>query len=291
MRQIAVTFAKLLKTQKCRSANKLHPSVQPNTATIAKMRKFSNCRLHLKAVPGMIKLITFDLDNTLWEIDPVIVKADHAMREWIEQQVPEAVARLEREAFKTLRQRVVSENPDIAHKPTYLRKKMLYQLFRDTSLSHEQAEHMSAQAFEVFFHHRNQVQLFHDGEAMLQELSRDYRLIALTNGNAHLDRVGIGQYFVAHFNADRVARPKPHADMFLAALEFAGVAPQECVHIGDHPHEDVDAAAALGFHTIWFRSDYAAPPPDDFQPQHTVTRLAQIPATIRAINAALTQSP
>jgi len=236
----------------------------------------------------MIKLITFDLDNTLWEIDPVIVKADHAMREWIEQQVPAAVARLERSAFLELRKQVVSESPDIAHKPTFLRKKMLHRLFLDANLSHNQATHMSEQAFEVFFHHRNQVQLFHDGEDMLKELCRDYRLIALTNGNAHLERIGISQYFVAHFNADTVAKPKPHADMFLAALDFAGVQPQECVHIGDHPHEDVDAAAALGFHTIWFKSDYAATPPDDFQPAHTVTRLAQIPATIRAINQTLT---
>ncbi len=232
----------------------------------------------------MIKLITFDLDNTLWEIDPVIVKADHAMREWIEQQVPAAVAHLERSAMKDLRQRTVSEFPELAHKPTGLRRKMLYRAFRDASLSHEQAEHMSAQAFDVFFHHRNQVQLFHDGEAVLQALSRDYRLIALTNGNAHLERIGIARYFVAHFNADNVPRPKPHADMFQAALDFAGVQPQECVHIGDHPHEDIDAAAALGFHTIWFKSHYAPPPPDDFRPEHTVTALAQIPPLIRALD-------
>jgi len=231
----------------------------------------------------MIKLITFDLDNTLWEIDPVIVKADHAMREWIEQQVPEAIAHLGREAFKSLRQRVVTDFPDIAYKPTFLRKKMLYCAFRDAQLSHDQAEQMSEQAFDIFFHHRNQVELFHDGEAMLQELSGQYQLIALTNGNAHLEKIGISQYFIAHFNADNVPRPKPHADMFLAALEFGGVRPHECVHIGDHPHEDIDAAAALGCHTIWFKSDYAPPPPADFQPIHTVTRLSQIPATIQAI--------
>lgn len=233
----------------------------------------------------MIKLVTFDLDNTLWEIDPVIVRADHAMREWIGLQVPEALALLEREAFKSLRQRAVTTFPDIAFKPTYLRKKMLYLAFRDAALAHDQAEQLAEQAFEVFFHHRNQVQLFHDGEDMLKELNRDYRLIALTNGNAHLERIGISQYFVAHFNADTVARPKPHADMFLAALDFAGVKPQECVHIGDHPHEDIDAALALGCHAIWFKSDYTPQPPADFQPVWTVTRLSQIPATIRSIAA------
>lgn len=230
----------------------------------------------------MIKLITFDLDNTLWEIDPVIVKADHAMRNWIEQHVPEAVAQLELQQFKTLRQRVVEEHPDIAHKPTFLRKKMLYRMFRAAALEHDQAEHMSEQAFEVFFHHRNQVTLFHEAEALLQQLSQRYPLIALTNGNADLQRVGIGQYFRAHFNADKVPNPKPFPDMFEAALAFAGVKAHEAVHIGDHPDEDVAAAAALGFHTIWFNPPYHPERPA-FTPRYHTRQLREIPALLAQI--------
>ncbi len=39
--------------------------------------------------------------------------------------------------------------------------------------------------------------------------------------------------------------------MYLAALAAAGVAPEEAIHIGDHPEQDVAAAAALGMKTIW----------------------------------------
>lgn len=234
----------------------------------------------------MIKLITFDLDNTLWEIDPVIARADHAMQRWIEAQVPEAVALLQQGLFRQLRRDVVNDHPDIAHKPTFLRKKILHRLFLEARQPAERAAALAEQAFEVFHHHRNQVQLFHDGEALLQILSRDVPLIALSNGNAHLERIGIQHYFVAHFSADQVARPKPHPDLFQAALDFARVEPRECIHIGDHPREDIEAAAALGFHTIWFQSDYAPPPPPDFRPRHTVTRLAQIPALVRTLQAA-----
>lgn len=230
----------------------------------------------------MIRLITFDLDNTLWEIDPVIVKADHAMRNWIEQNVPQAVAQLELQQFKTLRQRIVELHPDIAYKPTFLRRKMLYQLFRDVALEHDHAEHMSEQAFDVFFHHRNQVTLFHEAEDLLRQLSQRYMLIALTNGNADLQRIGIDGYFQAHFNADKVANPKPFPDMFEAALEFAGVAPHEAVHIGDHPDEDVAAAAALGFHTIWFNPPYHPERPE-FQPRFQTRQLRDIPALLQQI--------
>ena len=230
----------------------------------------------------MISVITFDLDNTLWEIDPVIVRANRAMTEWIAAQLPEAVARLELKPFMALRDRVAAEHPHIAGKPTFLRKKMLYEVFRDLELEHEHAERMSEQAFEVFYHHRNQVTLFHDAEELLHNLSRRYTLIALTNGNADLERIGIDRYFAAHFNADKVARPKPYADMFQAALDFAGVKPEQCIHIGDHPDEDVAAAAALGFHTIWFQPPYAKPRPG-FEPAYHATELKQIPDMIRDI--------
>ena len=34
-----------------------------------------------------IKLITFDLDDTFWDIKPVIIKAEKETREWIHNQV------------------------------------------------------------------------------------------------------------------------------------------------------------------------------------------------------------
>ncbi len=236
----------------------------------------------------MIKLITFDLDNTLWEIDPVIVKADHAMRQWVADNVPEAVAQLEWQQFKSLRERVLNHYPDVAGKPTFLRKKMLYQAFRDVELRHDQAEHLSEQAFEVFYHQRNQVVLFHTAEDLLKTLSQRYQLIALTNGNANLERIGIAHYFTAHFNADNVARPKPFPDMFQAALAHAGVEAQQAIHIGDHPDEDVAAAAALGFHTIWFNPPYHEERPT-FQPQYQTRDLRDIPALIACIEAATAQ--
>ena len=37
----------------------------------------------------MIKLLTFDLDNTLWSVDPIIARAENAMMEWIYKNHPE----------------------------------------------------------------------------------------------------------------------------------------------------------------------------------------------------------
>lgn len=230
----------------------------------------------------MIKLVTFDLDNTLWEIDPVIARANQAIRDWMARQHPRALIHLDAQPFKSLRQQVVDAHPDIAHKPTFLRKQMLYQVFRASALDHAAALHAAGQAFDVFFQHRNEVILLQDAEALLQQLSRRHVLVALSNGNADLQRIGISQYFQAHFNADQMARPKPFPDMFEAALAQAGVQPHEAVHVGDHPDEDVAAAEALGFHTIWFNPPWHPERPD-FHPRWHTRHLHEIPALLEQI--------
>ena len=30
-------------------------------------------------------LISFDLDNTLWDVDPALVRAEHAMEKWFDE--------------------------------------------------------------------------------------------------------------------------------------------------------------------------------------------------------------
>ncbi|MBA53481.1 MAG: HAD family hydrolase [Pseudomonadales bacterium] len=203
----------------------------------------------------MIKLLTFDLDNTLWEIDPVIIEAEKAMRAWVAEHVPEAVAHLEMDQLKQTYKQILQEHPDVAHHPTNFRKKLLYRVFTNASLAHDHAHEMSEQAFAVFYRGRNQITLFHEAEGILETLSQRFPLIALTNGNANLEMIGIDRYFKAHFSSETEGKAKPHHAMFKRALEFMGIAANEAIHIGDNPKEDVEAAKALGYYTIWFNEN------------------------------------
>lgn len=208
----------------------------------------------------MIKLITFDLDNTLWEIDPVIIEAEKAMRNWVREHVPEAVALLEMDQLKGTYKRILEHSPEIRHHPTNMRKKILYDVFSRAQLEHNHALEMTEKAFAVFYKGRNQITLFHQAEKILQSLSKQYPLIALTNGNANLEMIGIERYFQAHFSSETEGHSKPHRAMFHRALNTMGVKPEQTIHIGDHPQEDIEAARTLGFHTIWFNQDQRLPP-------------------------------
>jgi FMN phosphatase YigB (HAD superfamily) len=55
-----------------------------------------------------------------------------------------------------------------------------------------------------------------------------------------------------YFFSDEVGIPKPHAPMFLAALEATGAEPPEAVHIGDLRRTDVAGARAAGMAAVRF---------------------------------------
>lgn len=203
----------------------------------------------------MIKLITFDLDNTLWDINPVIIAAEKRLRNWVAEQVPEAVAHLEMDQLKQVYKKIREEHPELLHHPTNFRKKILHTVFSRVQTNPEPAASLTEKAFQVFYEGRNQITLFHQAEAILKNLSQRYPLIALSNGNANLTMIGIDQYFKAHFSSETEGKAKPHKAMFERALAFSQIEAHQAIHIGDHPIEDVEAASKLGFSTIWFNQN------------------------------------
>jgi putative hydrolase of the HAD superfamily len=198
-----------------------------------------------------IKLITFDLDNTLWHTDPVIIRAEKILWAWIQTHCPAASKRFDPKSLQALKVKVAQNKPELRHKLSQLRLEFLYQVFIACDLSDVQARLLAEQAFSEFLQARNQITLFPGALDLLQALQADYQVIALSNGNSDLKIIGLDHLFKAHFHAENVAQPKPHADMFRAALEFSGIEAGDSLHIGDHPEQDVYAAQQLGFNTVW----------------------------------------
>jgi len=55
-----------------------------------------------------ISLLTLDLDNTLWDVESIIVKADEDMHVWLGQHYPASQA-LGVSGFQAIRQQVIAE--------------------------------------------------------------------------------------------------------------------------------------------------------------------------------------
>ena len=225
----------------------------------------------------MIELVTFDLDNTLWETDNTIRRAEADMRERLNRRVPGFSEGFDFHATRALREQVIADTPEIAHDVSLLRKEILFRAVRQCGCGEDDARTYAAEAFEVFLRGRHRVSYLDGALDTLSTLARSYTLGALTNGNADFMRLGLDRYFSFGFTAADVGASKPHRAMFDAALARTGISADAAVHIGDHPIDDVQGARDVGMHTIWFNPDGAS---DPVGASAQVGRLQEIPQAI-----------
>lgn len=203
----------------------------------------------------MIKCVTFDLDDTLWETAPVIRQANRELWCWLERNAP-AFTRLhslsDLAEGSPMRRQLLAQQPEIAHSMTLVRLALLRQGCLNAGYREEQAETLAQEAFEVFIRARHRVEPFAPVPEMLAQLRAEGYLIgALSNGNADVSCTPLGELFDFQFNADTVGTAKPHPGMFERALEHARLQPEQLVHVGDHPVNDVQAARQVGIWTVW----------------------------------------
>lgn len=232
-----------------------------------------------------IHLITFDLDNTLWDVHSVIVNAEAVMRTWLAERVPEYTTRLDAEEIARIRQTAIADNPALAHDVSAMRKAVLQRAIVSCGYPDKQARELGNQAFEVFFEARQQVSFFPGALTVLEALAGEFRLGALTNGNADIGRVGLNEYFSFAFSSADVGVSKPAPDMFHAALAHAGVGAADTIHIGDNLVDDIAGAAQLGIHTIWTNHADDTLENASHEPSAIVGRLEELPAAVEVIRS------
>ena len=100
-------------------------------------------------------------------------------------------------------------------------------------------------------HERNDVEVFPEVRPTLAALHDNYRVIAVTNGNANLNRIGIEHLFHQVISASVIGAAKPARHIFDAAVKAGGAGAEQTLHVGDHPEIDVVGARDAGLKTIW----------------------------------------
>jgi FMN hydrolase / 5-amino-6-(5-phospho-D-ribitylamino)uracil phosphatase len=207
-------------------------------------------------VLSQVRAVAFDLDNTLWQVEPVLERAEAQLAAWLAEHCPRIVAQLSREDMRRARQELARREPHNAHDFTYLRLTALVAHAR----AHGYEERLAHEAFEVFLAARNEVQLFADVAPGLARLSRCYPLGSLSNGNADLARIGLGHLFRVSLNARGLRAAKPNRRCFEQLAGALQLAPQAILYVGDEPLLDVEAARAAGCLSAWMNRQGAAWP-------------------------------
>jgi FMN hydrolase / 5-amino-6-(5-phospho-D-ribitylamino)uracil phosphatase len=217
-------------------------------------------------------VLSFDLDDTLWSVEPVITAAESAMQSWLRERHPQIMRGHDRDSLRAMRVAIAERFPERSHDMTFLRHRALTEMFAAAGYPVAHAD----EAFEVFYAERNRVTLYDEVEASLERLSRRYRLFALSNGNADLKRCGVEHWFEGHITAISAGAAKPDVRIFNRLLEEARVQAAQVVHIGDDPHLDVVGAAQAGLQAVWLNRNGKSWPGHLPPPSRTISTLEEI---------------
>ncbi len=231
-----------------------------------------------------IKLITFDLDNTLWDVDSVIRAAEKDMVAWLEANVPESLDHYHVDNLMTLRQAVAKQFPDKVHDLSHMRRQVLFEVMKLTGLNARDAKKHAHLAFDVFFEGRNRVSFFPGAIETLERLASEFTLFALTNGNADIEKAGVSSFFRDAINSADVGASKPDPKMFHEALRRQRLAADSAVHIGDHLVDDIQGAINAGMYSVWVNFSGERPDSDATQPHREVADLPELIDAIADLN-------
>jgi putative hydrolase of the HAD superfamily len=225
-----------------------------------------------------IKLITFDLDDTLWHTAPAIVGAEASLREWLAEHAPK-LGPIPAEYLLEIRTRLVEADPGFKHRISALRRQMLFHALEDAGYAPPQAQDLADRSFEVFLHGRHQLDIFPEVIPTLEILRKAYTLGVITNGNADVRRVGLADYFAFALCAEDLGIGKPDPALFLEALKRGNANAADAVHIGDHPNDDVAGAQQSGLRAIWYNPS-GKPWEADRLPDAEISSLTQLPEVL-----------
>ena len=230
----------------------------------------------------MIRLITFDLDDTLWDAGPVLARAEQVQYEWLARHLPRIAAAHTVDELQAKRRRLAREQPSLAHDFTQLRRAALAALC--TEFGYDPA--LAIAAVDVFLDARSQVELYAEVDAVLRALARDYRLASLTNGNTDLVRAGVAHYFDFTLSPAETGTSKPDPRMFEAAMALAGVGPEATLHVGDEPWYDIEGAHRANVRSVWVNR-HARPWPDGQRRAHAeIGNLHELEDVLRRMQTA-----
>ena len=225
---------------------------------------------------GAIRAICFDLDNTLWEVGPVLERAERILADWMASRYPLFPQRFSPADIRESRAVLTRELPHEADDLTWLSVKNLARLAESVGYERD----MARQAFAVWHAARNQCVPFEHVVPALEKLKPRYRLATLSNGNADLTVIGIAHHFEVVLHAAALGCAKPDLRAYAALSAALTLQPAEILFVGDEPHADVAGPRNAGMQTVWVNRGVQEWPAELAPPEHVVGGIDELAALL-----------
>jgi len=213
--------------------------------------KRSNMMRFNRAISA-VKVISFDLDDTLYDNRPIIKNAIKAQQDYLAA-IPEWAAQ-SGDFWRTCRNGYAQEHPEIINDVTLWRKKAL--LWGLEKLNVENAAFHAEQAYNAFAKARSDIEVAPEVINLLAALRKKYKVIAITNGNVDVSQFNLKDSFDLVLQAGPHGKAKPASDMFNLACQQLGVNLNDILHVGDSLDSDVQGANNAGCYSVWLENAF-----------------------------------
>jgi putative hydrolase of the HAD superfamily len=186
----------------------------------------------------MIKLVLFDLDETLYDERSYVLSGFHVIAATLAKRHG-----LSGEAVFQALVRSLDEDG---------RGKNFDRVLEQLGVEHENVPRL----VRIYRNHKPDIRLFEDAERALTMLRSRVRIGIITDGNRIMQKNKVQALHLrnyVHFiiyTDHKGLKEKPDSSSFKKALAMAKAAPEETVYFGDHPYKDIAGAKRLGLKTI-----------------------------------------
>ena len=115
---------------------------------------------------------------------------------------------------------------------------------------------------------------------VVKTISKKLPVYILTNGISHIqhgriDPSPLSPHLSGLLISEEIGSPKPAPDMYLKALEMAGVTPHEALMIGDSLTSDIQGAINAGVPACWYNPSHK-PLPAGMEIDFVIDRIEQM---------------
>lgn len=227
-----------------------------------------------------VTILAFDLDDTLWPCMPVIQHAEETLYAWLNQNYPRITARHNPQQLVDLRKQFTAQDKRYSVDLSMMRYEFLKQLATDNEYD---ASEVADKGFDVFYNARQEVSFYDDVFPALDRLSSKYRLGAITNGNANVEKVGLGHWIEHTVSAIDLQIAKPDKRIYQALADRFNVPAEQILYIGDHPEYDVIGPQVAGLHAVWINREQQQWPQSLPLPKYQITNLYELEALLNSV--------
>ncbi|KLN64437.1 5-amino-6-(5-phospho-D-ribitylamino)uracil phosphatase YigB [Vibrio sp. VPAP30] len=202
---------------------------------------------HLKPIQAM----TFDLDDTLYDNRPVIRQVEAKMVAWLHRYHPISATKTLRWWYD-LKRSLAEDDPWLLNDVTLWRFKQIERGLYILGYREQQAKQAANDAIEEVLRLRSDFTVPQESHGVMAELAKRFPLVAITNGNVDVDKIGLANYFSLVLKAGPDGYAKPHQELFHKAQRFLSVPAENILHVGDHLVSDVVGAKLSGLQACWY---------------------------------------